>query len=56
MTLKERADLTVNRTPNPDCPACQVKRLHKPDEWKEYHPRAGEGVDIRDSRKATGKS
>jgi len=28
---------------NPNCPACQESRKHKPDEWKQYHPMAGEG-------------
>jgi hypothetical protein len=33
----------VNRSSNPDCPACQEKRLHIPEEWKLYHPLAGTG-------------
>jgi len=28
---------------NPNCPACQQKRMHKPEEWKLYHPMMGEG-------------
>ncbi len=35
--------LTTFRTPNPSCPACQVKRVHKLEEWKLYHPHSGQG-------------
>ncbi len=39
-----RLDATINRTPNPKCPACNAKRLHKKTEWKKFHPRAGTGI------------
>jgi hypothetical protein len=36
-------DLTINRTPNPDCPACRSKAVHNPAEWMLHHPLAGHG-------------
>ncbi len=33
----------VDRTLNPNCPACINKRLHTKLEWGEYHPAAGSG-------------
>lgn len=30
-------------TSNPDCPACQSKKQHNPEEWAKFHPHAGEG-------------
>jgi hypothetical protein len=50
--------ITTHRTPNPDCPYCQAKKLHPRypvDELRKYHPDAGTGVDLRDSRKAKGQ-
>lgn len=37
------SDGTIARTPNLDCPACQVKRLHVKAEWSAFHPLAGTG-------------
>ena len=34
---------TTFRTPAPDCPACQQKTRHTPEEWREHHPQAGSG-------------
>lgn len=33
----------IARTRNPDCPACQRRRLDQPEEWKQHHPLAGTG-------------
>ena len=41
MTLPN--DPTVARTPAPGCPACEARRRHTADEWKLYHPQAGQG-------------
>ncbi len=41
---KRRRDLTIHRTSNPDCPACQAGRIHQPDEWTKFHPEAGSGI------------
>ena len=38
--MKAQPEL-IARTPNPDCPACQEKRRHSPEEWRQYHPLAG---------------
>jgi hypothetical protein len=38
--LKDRA---IQRTSNPDCPACTEKRMHRPEEWTAFHPDAGKG-------------
>jgi hypothetical protein len=32
------------RTPNPECPACQGFREHRPEEWRQHHPLAGTGA------------
>lgn len=29
------------------CPACAAKRFHADEEWKQYHPNAGKGKDLR---------
>jgi hypothetical protein len=39
--MTEQPDL-IARTPNPDCPACQVRRRHRLEEWQ-HHPKAGTG-------------
>ncbi len=36
-------DLTVARTPNPDCGACLTKQLHTGFQWQTFHPYAGHG-------------
>lgn len=36
-------EATIHSSSNPDCPACQEKRMHKEEEWKKYHPLAGTG-------------
>jgi len=41
---REDESQTIERTPNPDCPACRVKRLHGADEWDAFHPEAGTGT------------
>ena len=30
-------------TERADCPACEAKRRHSDDEWKQFHPFAGQG-------------
>ena len=40
--LRERSRADMQRTPNPDCPACQARRRHRPEEWQ-HHPKAGTG-------------
>jgi hypothetical protein len=52
MTTEAKADLTTFRTPNPACPACQLKRMHKLEEWQVYHPQAGQGIRV--ERKVAG--
>lgn len=47
MTSKELAKITVNRTPNIECPACQSMKVHSPAEWYKYHSNAGKGIDNR---------
>ncbi len=37
------SDLTVNRTPNPDCPACKAFSRHTPEEYRQFHPLGGHG-------------
>jgi hypothetical protein len=44
MSGNKQDDLIVMRTPNPACPACKVFRLHSKEEFAEYHPFAGTGV------------
>lgn len=34
--------LTTLRTPAPNCPACQHKLRHTPEDWA-HHPLAGQG-------------
>ena len=34
--------VTIFRTPNPDCPSCIRHRRHSPEEWKRFHPDAGQ--------------
>lgn len=41
------SDATINRTPNPQCPACQQNRMHNSDEWEAFHPMAGTGSTTR---------
>lgn len=37
-------EASIQLSSNPDCPACQEKRLHVPSEWDKYHhPLAGTG-------------
>lgn len=38
-----KQDPTIARTPNMQCPACLVFRLHTDEERKTYHPNAGTG-------------
>lgn len=42
--MNRELDKTINRTPNPDCPACQEQkqkgRLHAAAEWKKFHGEA----------------
>jgi hypothetical protein len=40
--MTEQPDL-IARTPNPDCPACLARRRHRPEEWLQFHPKAGTG-------------
>lgn len=49
--------LTIHRTPNPNCPACQEHRWHKEPEWDAFHPDRGQGSvsDIRVLRKKESK-
>lgn len=51
--MKQNPDVTIARTPNLECPACQMFRIHAPEEWKAYHPEAGHGnrQDVRAERK-----
>ena len=37
-------DETFLRTPNANCPACIEYRWHREEEWKTFHPHAGEGI------------
>lgn len=37
------SDLTIHRTPNPNCDACLQRVWHNESEWKTFHPRAGHG-------------
>ena len=48
-------DGTIARTPNPDCPACQAKRMHTKYEWAQFHPLAGTGRfhDVHVGKKST---
>jgi hypothetical protein len=41
--MNDKNALTIYRTPNPDCPACALKTVHTPDDWKEFHPFTGHG-------------
>lgn len=34
---------TIDRTPNPACPACRARRLHLRDEYTAYHALGGHG-------------
>ena len=43
MSDQASTDKTIDRTPNPDCPACQASRLHTEPERALYHPQAGHG-------------
>jgi len=36
-------EIPVNRTPNPNCPACRDYLRHTPEEMREFHPLAGHG-------------
>jgi hypothetical protein len=51
--MKKNPDASIARTPNLECPACQVFRIHTPEEWKTFHPEAGHGnrADVRTERK-----
>lgn len=40
--LREKSRADIQRTPSPDCPACQARRLHRLEEWQ-HHPKAGTG-------------
>lgn len=33
----------VARTPCPECPACQTKKLHTQGEYRHFHPLGGHG-------------
>ena len=35
---------TVWRTPNPQCPSCQAKRMHSREEFSQFHKEAGTGT------------
>jgi len=39
---------------NPDCPACVEQRIHTKDEWRDYHPHAGEGIDLHNDTRVRG--
>lgn len=41
--LREKSRADIQRTPSPDCSACQARRLHRPEEWQQRHPKAGTG-------------
>ena len=41
--MKRNAPVLHNRTPNHECPACIAGKMHTPEQWKEFHPHAGEG-------------
>lgn len=41
---RRRRELTIHRTSQPDCPACQAGRLHDLTEWFHFHPEAGGGI------------
>lgn len=38
----DRVNLTIARTPAPGCSACEYKRRHTPEDWRN-HPEAGKG-------------
>lgn len=38
-----KSDLTIARTPNLQCPACNVGRRHAQEEVRQFHPFAGHG-------------
>jgi hypothetical protein len=38
-----KEDLTINRTPNPNCPACQKRCFHTDKEFDLFHPYAKHG-------------
>jgi hypothetical protein len=42
--LRKKNELTIDRRPNLACEACWQKRMHRPEEWAQFHPRAGEGI------------
>ena len=39
-----QGDQTVWRTPNPQCPSCQAKRMHSREEFSQFHKEAGTGT------------
>jgi hypothetical protein len=41
---------------NLDCPACVEQRIHNRDEWRDFHPHAGEGLDYRNDTRVKGDS
>jgi len=41
--MDSKLDETINRTPNPKCPACINKRFHEAPGLDAYHPLAGHG-------------
>lgn len=40
----DKYGVPILKTPNPDCLACQKKRMHTIDEFAIYHPLAGTGI------------
>ena len=49
MTAQKQMTLEMIQKPAPDCPACQAKRMHNPEEWEQYHPPETDGVDNREA-------
>ena len=42
VTRKKKPDGTVAGTFNSNCPSCKAYRVHTKEDWKEYHPLAGQ--------------
>ncbi len=43
VTKRKQLEGTIAGTFNPNCPSCKAYKVHVEDDWKMYHPEAGNG-------------